>query len=158
MRTFLFGNKVAVWNLLAAAMLPVGTNPACNTVGPVVPAELVVPPAVPIVPPDVPMLPPWPTPPIELVVPPPLVPPGVPALPPAAPAVPPPLLLPPTAPAVPPLLAVVAPSPMPPVVFIVPACPSSIGVRKQASPLNDSATATANQRHSQIMTARLSEE
>ena len=123
MRTFPFGNNVAVWNLLATAMLPVGTKTPCSTVVPVVPAELVVPPVVPVVP-------------AELVVPPvvPVVPPRELVPPPAAPVVLPPLLPPPVEPLVTPPVAVVAP----------PTCCSPIGVRKQASPINENAKTIAD--------------
>lgn len=57
---------------------------------------------------------------------------------------------------VPPLVTVVLPPPVSPLLFIVPACCSPIGVQKQASPANDNATPIADHRHSQIIPARLS--
>jgi len=56
-------------------------------------------------------------------------------------------------PAVPPLVTVLAP-PLGLMVFIP--CCSSIGIREQASPVNDNARPIASQRHFQIMRARLS--
>jgi hypothetical protein len=50
MSTFPLDNRVAVCSDLATVMLPVATKTPCNTVVPVVPAELVAPPAVPVVP------------------------------------------------------------------------------------------------------------
>jgi hypothetical protein len=74
--------------------------------------------------------------------------------------IPPALVVPPLA-TVPPALVAppgklgVAPAPVP-MVFIVTHYGSSIGVREQASPVNDNARPMASQRNSQIMAARLS--
>lgn len=57
-------------------------------------------------------------------------------------------------PAMPPLVLVAPPPPVP-MVFIVATCCSSIGVRKQASPVNDNTTPIANHRPLQIILARL---
>ena len=119
-------NNVAVWSSLAVVMLPVAAKTPCGTALPLVPAELVAPPGEPPVPPTA--LPPRPD--GELLPTPPLPPKFcVPII------VPPNLVMPPRDPA---------------------ACCSSIGVRKQANPVNDSATPIANQRHTRIIPARLS--
>ena len=57
----------------------------------------------------------------------------------------------------PPVVLIEPSPPVPPAAFIVPACCSSLGVREQARPVNDNARPIANQRHPQVMPARLSE-
>ncbi len=107
-------------------MLPVAAKTPCGAVVPVVPAELVAPPVEPPMPPTA--LPPRPD--GELLLTPPLPPEFcVPIV------IPPNLVMPPPDPA---------------------ACGSSIGVRKQANPVNDSAIPIASQRRACIVPARLS--